>query len=62
LAQEPFPFLWWPLLARPLIGQVHLMPDYLSFGFEKARTSATSANPITPEKEVDAVVHQVPEE
>jgi hypothetical protein len=37
------------------------MPDYLSFGLEKARTLAASANPITPEKEIDTVVQQVPE-
>jgi hypothetical protein len=38
------------------------MPDYLPFGVEKARTLAASANPITPEKEIDAVVQQVAEE
>jgi hypothetical protein len=37
------------------------MPDYLSFGLEKARTLAASANPIAPEEEIDAVVEQVPE-
>jgi hypothetical protein len=37
------------------------MPDYVSFGVEKARTLAASANPITPEEEIDAVVEQVPE-
>ena len=38
------------------------MPDYLSFRLEKARTLAASANPVTPEEEIDAVVEQVPEE
>jgi hypothetical protein len=38
------------------------MADYLSCGIEKARTLAASANPITPEKEIDAVVQQIPEE
>jgi hypothetical protein len=38
------------------------MPDYLSFRVEKARTLTASANPITPEEEIDAVVQQVPEE
>jgi hypothetical protein len=38
------------------------MPDYLSFGVEKARTLAASANPVTKEEEIDAVVEQVPEE
>jgi len=38
------------------------MPDHLSFRIEKARTLAASANPVTPEKEIDAVVQQVPEE
>jgi hypothetical protein len=38
------------------------MPDYLPFGGEKARTLAASTNPVTPEKEIDAVVQQVPEE
>jgi hypothetical protein len=37
------------------------MPDYLSFGIEKARTLAASANPIAPEEEIDTVVQQVPE-
>jgi hypothetical protein len=37
------------------------MSDYLSFGVKKARTLATSANPIAPEEEIDAVVQQVPE-
>jgi hypothetical protein len=37
------------------------MGDYLSFAFEKARTLAASANPITPKKEIDTVVQQVPE-
>jgi hypothetical protein len=50
------------LRARPLNGQVHLMPDYLSFGVEKARTLASSANPIQPEEEIDTIVQQVPEE
>jgi hypothetical protein len=62
LAPEPFRFLCSPLPARPLNGQVHLMPDYLSFRVGKARTLAASANPVTPEKEIDAVVQQVPEE
>jgi len=37
------------------------MADYLSFGVEKPRTLASSANPIAPEEEIDAVVQQVPE-
>jgi len=37
------------------------MSDYLSFGIEKARTLAASANPVTPEEEIDTVVQQVPE-
>jgi len=61
LVQEPFAFLCSPLPARPLNGQVHLMPDYLSFRIKKARTLAASANPIAPEEEIDAVVEQVPE-
>jgi hypothetical protein len=36
--------------------------NYVSFGIEKARTLAASANPVTPEEEIDAVVEQVPEE
>jgi hypothetical protein len=62
LAAEPFPFLCSPLLARPLNGQTHLMPDYVSFDVKKARTMAASANPFTPEEEIDAVVEQIPEE
>ncbi len=63
LAAEPFPFFCSPVPARPLNGrQTHLMPDYLPFRVEKARTLATSANPITPEEEIDTVVQQVPEE
>jgi hypothetical protein len=38
------------------------MPDYLSFRVEKAGTLAASANPVTPEKEIHAVVQHVPEE
>jgi hypothetical protein len=38
------------------------MPDYLSFGVKKARRLAASANPFTPEEEIDAVVEQIPEE
>jgi hypothetical protein len=37
------------------------MPDYLSFVSEKAGALAASANPITPEKEIETVVQQVPE-
>jgi hypothetical protein len=36
------------------------MPDYLFFGSNKSRTLAASANPITPKKEIDTVVQQVP--
>jgi hypothetical protein len=50
------------LLARPLNGQTHLMPDYVSFDVKKARTMAASANPFTPEEEIDALVEQMPEE
>ena len=32
-----------------------------SFGVEKARTLAASANPVTPEEEIDTVVQQIPE-
>lgn len=60
-ARDPFPFLGAPLLARPLNGQAHFTLDYLPFGLEKARTLAASANPVTPEKEIDAFVEQVPE-
>jgi hypothetical protein len=35
------------------------MPDYLFFGFNKSRTLAASADPITPKKEIDTVVQQV---
>jgi len=38
------------------------MPDYRSFRVEKARTLTASANPVTAEEEIDAVVEQVPEE
>jgi len=61
LVPEPFAFLCSPLPARPLNGQVHLMPDYLSFRIKKARTLAASANPIAPEEEIDTVVQQVPD-
>jgi hypothetical protein len=37
------------------------MTDYLSFAVEKARILA-SANPVTPEEEIDAFVQQVPKE
>ena len=60
-APEPLPLLYRQLPARLLNGHVHLMPDDLSFGLNKARTSAASANPIAPEEEIDAVVEQVPE-
>jgi hypothetical protein len=38
------------------------MTDYLSFAVEKARILAASANPVTPEEEIDAFVQQVPKE
>jgi len=38
------------------------MPDYLSLRVERASTFGASANPVTTEEEIDAVVQQVPEE
>jgi hypothetical protein len=55
------PFLCFPLWARPLNGQVHLIPDYLSFGLDSMNVGRVSAKPITPEEEIDAVVQQVPD-
>ena len=57
-----------PLLMLVVTGATVEWPspsqylNYVSFGIEKVRTSAASANPVTPEEEIDAVVEQVPEE